>query len=51
MLRIICLCAGLYSKYSVAITEDENNLSLRDAGSSRERPKLDGLDMDADTTA
>jgi hypothetical protein len=32
----------------VAITEDENEISLRDANSSRERPKLEGFDMDED---
>ena len=32
-----------------AITEDENEISLRDANSSRERPRLEGLDMDTDT--
>lgn len=31
-----------------AITEDENEISLRDANSSRERPKLEGFDMDED---
>jgi hypothetical protein len=30
----------------MAITEDENEVSLRDANSSKERPKLDGFDMD-----
>jgi heat shock protein beta len=30
------------------ITEDENQVSLRDANSSRERPRLDGFDMDDD---
>jgi hypothetical protein len=29
-----------------AITEDENEVTLRDANSSKERPKLDGYDMD-----
>jgi len=32
----------------MAITEDENEISLRDANSSRERPKLEGFDMDED---
>ena len=32
----------------MAITEDENSVGLRDANSSRERPKLDGFDMDED---
>ena len=32
----------------VAITEDENEVSLRDANSKRERPRLDGFDMDDD---
>jgi len=35
----------------LAITEDENEISLRDANSSRERPKLDGFDMDQDTVS
>lgn len=33
----------------MAITEDDNEISLRDAGSSKERPKLEGFDMDEDT--
>lgn len=32
----------------VAITENENEVGLRDANSSRERPRLDGFDMDED---
>lgn len=35
----------------MAITEDENEISLRDANSSRERPKLDGFDMDEDVVS
>ena len=35
----------------MAITEDENNVSLRDANSSRERPKLEGFDMDEDVVS
>ena len=35
----------------MAITEDENEISLRDANSSRERPRLDGFDMDEDTVS
>jgi hypothetical protein len=35
----------------LAITEDENNVSLRDANSSRERPKLEGFDMDEDVVS
>lgn len=31
-----------------AITEDENEISLRDASSTRERPRLDNFDMDED---
>ena len=31
-----------------AITEDENEVSLRDASSTRERPRLDAYDMDED---
>jgi hypothetical protein len=33
----------------MAITEDENEVSLRDATSSKERPRLEGFDMDIDT--
>ena len=33
----------------MAITETDNEISLRDANSSRERPKLEGFDMDEDT--
>ena len=31
-----------------AITETDNEMSMRDANSKRERPKLEGLDMDDD---
>jgi HSP90 family molecular chaperone len=34
-----------------AITEDDSEIGLRDANSSRERPKLDAYDMDAETQA
>lgn len=30
----------------VAITEDENEVSLRDANSKRERPRLENFDID-----
>lgn len=32
----------------VAITEDENEVSLRDAGSTRERPRLENYDLSTD---
>ena len=32
----------------VAITEDENEISLRDASSTRDRPRIDGYDMDTE---
>jgi len=33
-----------------AITEDnDEKLTMRDAGASKERPKIEGYDMDADT--
>jgi len=35
----------------MAITEDENKVSLRDANSSRERPRLEGFDMDEDVAS
>jgi len=31
-----------------AITEDENEVTMRDAGASKERPRLEGYDMDPD---
>ena len=31
-----------------AITEDENEVTMRDAGASKDRPRLDGYDMDPD---
>lgn len=34
----------------MAITEDENDISLRDANSSKERPRLEGYDLDEDVT-
>ncbi len=33
----------------IAITDDENEISLRDANHSKERPVLEGFDMDQDT--
>jgi heat shock protein beta len=35
--------------YTHAITEDENVMSMRDADMSKERPRIDGFDMDEDT--
>lgn len=32
-----------------AITEDPNEVTMRDVGASKERPPLDGYDVDADT--
>ena len=44
LLALLALSAVLV----YCITEDENQVSLRDANSSRERPRLDGFDMDED---
>lgn len=33
----------------MAITEDENEISLRDASHTKERPRLEAFDMDEDT--
>jgi len=33
-----------------AITEDENEVKMRDASASKERPKIDAYDMDEATT-
>lgn len=32
-----------------AITEDEGEITMRDAGASKDRPRIEGYDMDADT--
>ena len=43
------LMAALFSCLStgvMAITEDENEVSLRDASPSKERPRLEGYDLD-----
>lgn len=32
-----------------AITEDESEVTMRDAGASKDRPRIEGYDMDADT--
>lgn len=45
---IVLLGVTLFSHSLRAITEDENEVSLRDANSSRERPRLEGFDMDED---
>jgi hypothetical protein len=42
---LLALAVTLFT-LSNAITEDENVVGLRDANSSRERPRLDGYDMD-----
>lgn len=49
--RLVCFSAALLSRHAFAITEDDSELTLRDANSSKERPKLEGLDMDAETIA
>lgn len=42
-------CLFLHESIRVmAITEDENEISLRDASATRERPRLEGFDMDTD---
>ena len=48
MFRKIGLISAAFLS-AAGITEDESTISLRDASSTRERPKLEGLDMDADT--
>lgn len=44
-----CLTLSIEAYRVLAITEDENEISLRDASHTRERPRLDGFDMDEDT--
>jgi hypothetical protein len=47
----ILLLLGIACQMAFAITESDDEISLRDANSSRERPKLDGYDMDEATQA
>lgn len=44
--KSLTYCNCVESIKVMAITEDENEVSLRDANSSKERPRLDGFDMD-----
>lgn len=46
LLLLISLGSLALIRNSLAITEDEDTISMRDASSSRERPRLDGYDMD-----
>lgn len=48
LIAIQALFLSLDTFNVLAITEDENEVSLRDANSSRERPRLEGFDMDED---
>jgi hypothetical protein len=41
--------AALALTFTQAITEDDNMMSMRDASMTKERPRLDGYDMDEDT--
>jgi heat shock protein beta len=47
----LILLLGIVCQMAFAITEDNEEISLRDANSSRERPKLDAYDMDEATQA
>ena len=47
LLAVFCLFIQ-ETNVVLAITEDENEVSLRDAGSTRERPRLDNYDMSQD---
>lgn len=46
--RLLLMSLGSLTlfKASLAITEDEDTISMRDANSSRERPRIEGYDMD-----
>ena len=46
LLLLISLGSLALFRNSLAITEDEDTISMRDANSSRERPRLEGYDMD-----
>jgi hypothetical protein len=47
---LLSSCALYDSSYSTvkAITEDEDAVTMRDANASKERPRIEGYDMDAD---
>jgi hypothetical protein len=49
---LLSSCA-LYDNNNVvqAITEEEDKIEMRDAGASKERPRIEGYDMDTDTAA
>jgi heat shock protein beta len=46
--RLLLISVGSLTlfKASLAITEDEDTISMRDANSSRERPRIEAYDMD-----
>jgi len=46
LLLLISVGSLALFRNSLAITEDEDTISMRDANSSRERPRIDGYDMD-----
>jgi|DEB0MinimDraft_10_1074344.scaffolds.fasta_scaffold740333_1 hypothetical protein len=41
--------AALALTMTHAITEDDSTMQMRDASMTKERPRLDGYDMDEDT--
>lgn len=41
LLATVCILT-----FTNAITEDDNVMSMRDANASRERPRIEGYDMD-----
>lgn len=46
LLLLVSLSALATLRITLAITEDEDTISMRDANSSRERPRIEGYDMD-----
>lgn len=50
---LLALIFGTLASLSLvthAITEDENEVSLRDASSTKDRPRIEGYDMDEEVS-
>lgn len=46
VLATICITFASISIVTQAITESADEITMRDAGSTKDRPKLDAYDMD-----
>ena len=49
VLATICITFASISLVTQAITESSDEITMRDAGSTKDRPRLDAYDMDEDT--